>query len=169
MASIDAFSGFTFAAFSKKNPGGCSCYNQPIFNRLFNVFFRSKRHNILKHITSFWWFNGWLLFFLARSLIDKISCYMQKKLKYLWPEQQHTHKRIHKRHRILWKKRWWHQQNLLLVLLVSSPPFLASFKILSFNLLIYLALSLRTASCFLVSFVTFGSVLSRFIHSKKQQ
>ena len=50
-----------------------SCYSQPIFNRFFNVFSPFKTiylcigyfsPSYLKYITSFWWFNRLLLFFV---------------------------------------------------------------------------------------------------------
>ena len=49
-----------------------------------------------------------------------------------------------------------------LIVLVVSPPFFASFKILSFNLFMYFSLPLRTASTRFGSFVTFSDVFSMF-------
>ena len=58
----------------------------------------------------------------------------------------------------------------LLALVVSPLPFLASFKILSFNLFMYFSLSLRAASTRFGSFVTtFYDVLSMFILRHKEK
>ena len=52
---------------------------------------------------------------------------------------------------------------LLRALLVPPLPFLASFKILYFNLFMYFSLPLRAASTRFESFLTFSDVLSMFI------
>ena len=44
IVSEDAFGDFSFVAFSAKNipSSSCSCYDQPIFDTIANVFFQSK-------------------------------------------------------------------------------------------------------------------------------
>ena len=51
MVSRDAFGGLMFAAFhAKKIFSGHSCYDQPIFNRVFTVFIQSKLLITLLHL-----------------------------------------------------------------------------------------------------------------------
>ena len=82
---------FTFAAFSAKNiPVVVAVIIKSIVNRVFNIFFPIKtthlciglsHHYILKHITSFWWFNRLLLFFIGLFFICSLRSVICKKYK----------------------------------------------------------------------------------------
>ena len=76
MASRDTFGGFTFAVFSPKSySNGCSCYDQPIFDRIFNAFLLFKTiHLYMELYGNNMFFDLFFVFFIYLFFALFLTC-----------------------------------------------------------------------------------------------